>query len=429
MKSPEIPLPSEAVTPVTVSQLAGLTPSAALESLIQQNIDLTTRLNINLRRVADMERIVQNLTAQNQNFETQKDAFREEIQVLHKRFQAQESKLLNYRLEKENAEKAYATLVIEHRSLKSKLEADKISSQKAADRIAKFRYKIHHHIRPLLKSVQADSDLLPLVQDELRRYKRYRSRTHKIVRPMVRNLKFQLTTYRDRCERLEVKTTELSQRIEELLNHLRTRSEQFESDQKKLVSYHEDRWSETNAKLEKTAADFESMKARYDAIFAEKEKTEEANVVLHNRSITAERRLEEVEQRYQSDIENLQSSLAKFETLWNEISQKLDITTVQLEAAQRLNTTLTEDLRQEREKNEQLNARIRQLKIKEVAKQSVKNAEPLLTANPEVPQQIIEDAESKNQISINTKLESLFAEIESGDLGQGHLHDNDVTSS
>ncbi len=407
----DIPIPSESIHAIQVSQLAGLTQSAALESLIQQNIDLTTRLNINLRRVADMERVIQNLSAQNQNFETQKDAFREELQVLHKRFQVQESKLLTFRIEKENAEKAYANAVLDQKQLKDKLELEKFRAQASEKRIQKFRTKIHSYIRPLFKSLSADSELLPQVQSDLQLYKRYRSRVRKFIKPWARDLKFQLKSYKDRCERLEVKTTELSRRIEELLNHLGTRTEQFDSDQKKLVDFHETRWSEQNASLEKLQADFDSLTLRYKATQESKQNIEEENMTIHNRAIASERRLEEVEARFQEDLGKLQADLARYEGMWTEASQKLEMTAVQWEAAQRLNSTFTDDLKKEREQNEELKTRIRHMKIHEIAQQSVRNAGPLLEANPQVPQQIVEET------SIS-KLESLFAEIQSGDMGQ-----------
>lgn len=429
-QNPDIPIPSERVAPVQVSQLAGLTQSAAIESLIQQNIDLSTRLNINLRRVADMENAIHNLGGQVQGFEAQKEAFREEIQVLHKRFQAQESKLLSFRIDKENAEKSYANLVMDHKAFKEKFDSEKLVNEGIQLRYAKFRFRIHNQIRPLFKSLQTDSALLPLVQKELGRFKKYRERIQKVARPYIRSLKFQLNTFKERCERLEVKNSELATKIEELLNHLRTRKEAFESDQRKLVAYHEDRFNENNAKLEATQMDLASMTKRFEEAQAdikrikdEKEKVEEDNVGLHNRTIAAERSLSEIESRYQGDIQAIQARLATFEQQWKDASEKLDLTTVQLEAAQRLNNSLTEDLKQERDQAEEFKARIRQLKIQEVAQQSARHAEPLLAANPAIPQQMVEEPTPVVSTPIEnlgiSKIETLFAEIQSGDMGSG----------
>jgi chromosome segregation ATPase len=428
-QNPDIPIPSERVAPVQVSQLAGLTPSAALESLISQNIDLSTRLNINLRRVADMENAIKNLGGQVQGFESQKEAFREEIQVLHKRFQAQESKLLTFRIDKENAEKSYAGLVMEYKAFKEKFDSEKSMNEGIQLRYAKFRFRIHNQIRPLFKSLQADSQLLPLVQKELGRFKKYRERIQKIARPYIRNLKFQLNTFKERCERLEVKNSELAVKIEELLNHLRTRKEAFESDQRKLVTYHEDRYNENNAKLEAVRMDLTSMTKRFEEgqaeiarLKGEKDRIEEEGVSLHNRTIAAERSLGEIESRYQGDIQALQDRLGTFEQQWKTASEKLDLTSVQLEAAQRLNGSLAEDLRQEREQAEEFKSRIRQLKIQEVAQQSARHAEPLLAVNPSIPQQIIEEVAVISTPVENlgiTKIEALFAEIQSGDMGSG----------
>ncbi len=428
-QNPDIPLPSEKVAPVQVSQLAGLTPSAALESLIQQNIDLSTRLNINLRRVADMENAIKNLGGQVQGFEAQKEAFREEIQVLHKRFQAQESKLLTFRIDKENAEKSYATLVMNYKAFKEKFDSEKSVNEGIQLRYAKFRFRIHNHIRPMFKSLQADSQLLPLVQKELGRFKKYRERIQKVARPYIRSLKFQLHTFKERCERLEIKNTELGVKIEELLNHLRTRKEAFESDQRKLVAYHEDRYNENNAKLEAVGMDLTAMAKRLEEsqanvarLRSEKERAEEEGVSLHNRTIAAERSLSEIESRYQGDIQALQIRLNTFEQQWQNALEKLDFTSVQLEAAQRLNGSLTEDLRQEREQAEEFKARIRHLKIQEVAQQSARNAEPLLAVNPTIPQQIIEEVDVTPAPVENlgiSKIETLFAEIQSGDMGSG----------
>ncbi|MGE3973220.1 MAG: hypothetical protein AB7F59_01695 [Bdellovibrionales bacterium] len=414
-----VPIPSEPATLDVAFQTHNSTHSVAIESLIQQNIDLSTRLNIHIRRVSDLEQGIQHYQNQFTQFQSQKEAYKEEIQVLHKRFQTQENLVITYRIDKENAEKAYANLVIDHRNLKEKTEKDRALFIGHIRRLEQYHRRIREVITPLFRKYKNEASLVPALQQKLQWFEKYKSKIKKNVRPWVKSLKFDLQTQTDKAQRSELKSHELGARIQELLTHMKAQSDHFEQDQKTLVDYHEKRYGHISKELELYKIDFEHQKQKLEQTTIIKNKFEEANAAHENKTILAERKLLTLEASYQADIQKLQGDIRTVEELWTESKKNAEMLEAHLGAAQRLNQKLSEDMQEARKENELLRLRIRQVKLQaevipsasilEVTRPTLAGTEALFQ-NPLVPQTLIGE---ENTASAD-RIEDLFLEIQSG---------------
>jgi hypothetical protein len=398
-----VPIPSEPPSLEAAAQLSNPTHSVALESLIQQNIELTTRLNIQLRRVSELEQGLSHYQTQMSQFQNQKESFKEEIQVLHRRFQTQENLVITYRIDKENAEKAYANLVMDHKSLKERIEGDRNRFVARIQRLEKYRRRIRESILPLFRQYKAGSELVIPLKNRVQSLERYKSKIKKHVRPWVRGLKLDLQAQSQKVIKQEIKSQELALRIQELINHLKVKSQSFEQDQKTLVEYHEKRFSTVSKELELYKLDFENQKHKLELTLRSKNHYEEANAALENQAILAGRKLAEVTGQNQTEILKLQQDLKAAEELWTESNKKAEMLEAHLAASQRLNEKMGQDMREARNENELLRLRIRQ------AKTQTSGTEALFQTTP-MPQTIIEDVPNESA----GRIEGLMAEIQSG---------------
>src|ERR1051325_6147799 len=83
----QIPLPDQLPTRIDVSRLPqDILHTSTVETLLNQNQDLMTRLSINIRRVTDLEVLLRQRQEQIRVLEAQKDALGEEFEVLSEKY-------------------------------------------------------------------------------------------------------------------------------------------------------------------------------------------------------------------------------------------------------------------------------------------------------------------------------------------------------
>jgi len=394
-----VPLPNEIPSQIDLSQVApSIRQSAVVESLIQQNLDLTSRLTVNLRRAADLEEVTQALTETVLRFDAQKEIFNEEVTVLRSRISSLEAKLSEIQIEADSSGRAYASILIEYQDLKSTLEKEKRELKIRVRRFERYRARIRNLLIPAAKRLKVQVQDMNRIQIENRRLTKYKRFIRTFIRPWSRELSSKIKFYRDRCEKLEFRNKDLSDQIVEVSSTLRSKTSEIEFDQRKLIDYHEKRFTKISTELDQYKFDFEVLREKFQEVDRQGEEYLEKNVKLENRAIVAERKLDQLQMEWKVELEKLSAEKSQLETLWNQSRLSQETSLTQSDAASRLNKKLSAELNLLRRENEQLRLRIRE---KSVAPKE---------SNSVVPQA---EPPKFSESSVN-RMENLFAEIQSG---------------
>jgi len=375
------------------------TPSSvAIESLIQQNMDLTTRLNINLRRVAELENVIHSYGEQSQYFQQQKSAFQEEVQVLQKRFQNLETRALSYKIDKENAEKAYAHLVMDQKSNRERLTQENNYLKNQITTFARYRTRIQSQISPLFKAYREDSLALQKTEQNLKRHLKYRKNMQSKITPLFKEALNNTKIYKTKIETLELQQLEAQKVIQRFKSEIQQMQEEHDEDQKRLVMYHETRSRQTEINLENTQAELKSTKKRLGEEFDKREQVETELLKANNKTLEVNRQYEDLFSSAETEIHALKNEVTHSQELWKKASILNEQKDIQIRSMQKVNEKLQIELRELREQ------------VQETKKERpIENTPPpeiLFAPRKSIPQSFIEtDVE---------RISDLLAQIQSG---------------
>lgn len=416
--------------------------TSTVESLISQNQDLMTRLSVNIRRVADLEIALRNRDEGLRSIAAQKDAIQEEHEIVSEKYRMLKTQTDRTRLEKEALEKNFAEIHSRYQETQDRLQEENYFFRGLLGIMNRYRNRVRKFVKPLLKkqkhTIAALAARVELTEKELAdsrewmqmeiserqaaldRFVRYRRRMRAAARPRIAALMQEVESLKRLSHEQAITISELQTRSDKLQLLLTEQIENFDSDQSRLVAYHEDRWQALQAENEKIveeiktvraesteiklrAAEAESAKARAleDAEAAKKRAVDEV-AALENRVIRAERTQDELEKKRVAEAEAARAEIARLEGQIEKAAEALEDLQAKDAASSALNRRLSQDLNNLRRENEQLRLRLRSAKAPEAA--AAATPPPAPSAGNGAHMQI-------------ERIERLLAEIQSGHSG------------
>ncbi|HEX4923740.1 MAG TPA: hypothetical protein VFV50_06625 [Bdellovibrionales bacterium] len=404
----QIPLPDQLPAPADFSHLPPeVLHTSTVETLISQNQDLMTRLSVNIRRVADLEIALRTRDENLRSVAAQKDAVQEEFEIVSEKYRTLRAQTDRTRLEKEGLEKSFAEIHSRYQETQARLQEENYFFRGLLGIMNRYRMRVRKYVKPLLKRQKQTiaalvsrveltekelSDTRDWMQSEISerqsaidRLVRYRRRMRAAARPRVDRLERELGEMKKLAHEQAMTIEELQSRSDRLQKLLTEQIDNFDSDQSRLVAYHEDRWQSLKAESEKALSEkdelLQSATAAKDALAQETERLKnkvseleaaQAQAVqemasFENRVIRAERTQEELEKKRIGESETARNDRARLETQLEKAAAALEDLRARDAAASALNRRLSQDLNNLRKENEQLRLRLRAVKAPETA--------------------------------------------------------------
>jgi hypothetical protein len=315
--SPQVPLPNEIPDPPNLNSLpAHILHSGTVETLMEQNDDLASRLKVNLRRNSVLEQqimehqsIVDELTNTNVNLLSQ-------VQIL--------------------------------------LEKDRLTKEKRAAgdwRRDNELQKVDLLKERLLAAEERKNEL----KCDLRYESAFRRRIDRWVRPLIKKLKEELASERKFVHgiitQLEVKDAALSDlkaKIADQLKYALTIERNFSRDQSRLTEQYEEKIKSYVSELGNLKSEAKLLKEKASRI----EHFTKENAELENRGISFERQIAEQNKKLQEA--HLQSQAAErmaiqfenLQTMWSESQKRIESLKNQNESLNLINQELVNRLNQ-----------------------------------------------------------------------------------
>jgi chromosome segregation ATPase len=282
-----IPIPTELPAAPDLKDLpTEVLHSGTVETLLQQNQDLMSRLSITIRRNAELEQELHKTHVEHQRMLRQKEAFEDETQLARDSFHKVQSENLQLRTEIEKHEKDFARVYAEAQEIKG--------------RIADFEKQA--------------SDAKDEAKSTNVRYQSYRQKIRDKIRPYIRELKASNLESQKLYAKYEQLSVTLKKQITDSNRYIQEQGKRFEDDQRQLVEYHESRYSELEAKFNKATTDLDFFRQRAHDYENKNENLNEKNINLENQKVLAERNLAEFEQKHHKEVKELQEKLVEHRT-------------------------------------------------------------------------------------------------------------------
>lgn len=265
-QAPQVALPNQ----IPQSLKTPVETSATLELVIQQNQDLMARLSISLRRCAEYElRLKQNLEL-NRGLQTQNDSLRDEVSCLQQKYKKFEETLQMLKTQRQTYQARFDETLHLYQSSLVQIE-----------RLQRYRSRIRKWVAPLLKK-------------SAQKFKNSEAQGQSLVYQNLQNLK--------RLSEQDVQLKDLNKKLADL-------EQQFTQDLQRLTEFHEERLALAKSETAQDRATVE--KANEKSLFLESQvrNLEDAKVLLENRTVFAERRLQETEKKLEIENEKMRAQL------------------------------------------------------------------------------------------------------------------------
>lgn len=298
-----IPLPDE--VPPPPSGMSSMPRDLnAFDSLMAQNKDLTERLSVQLRRNLEIEDFARKLNERNSYLELQAKTLHGEMNALSIANSDAERRCFELRDQRDQAERQFAELQSEV------------------------------------------TERLMFLSSRVRQLSKFRERVHKIVRPYVRSLKQTMQTERDAFQKhlkelldLRDRNQEYKKQLNEAYQSLQETKSTADTLQRDLVETYELKLSNLTSELDITKGQAESDARRVRDLESRMRQLVERQALIENRAVVAERNLEELRSKFDTETSDRQNEIIHLTTE----NKRLEVVSQSLDnAKQQLNQALTE---------------------------------------------------------------------------------------
>ncbi len=235
----------------------GSSKSRTVQTLMNQNQDLSSRLSVALKKNIELE----------QRLEESEDHFRH----LKNKFEssAEQNQLLKDKIN--HFEGQISQLLNENQTQDLKFSELYNAYQEKIEYIKKLSYRLH-------------------------RFLKYRTHIRGYIRPFINRLKIEGQEYKsyyikasEKIQEQEILIQNLKQRVQEAIEHIQKQAQTFEQDQAELVSYHEERYQAVCQENEKLSQQYTEKAELSLELNKEVEALKEQEVELTNKAIYFER--------------------------------------------------------------------------------------------------------------------------------------------
>jgi len=411
-KVDQIPLPTQVPGRPDVSNSIH---SATVDSLLSQNLDLMTRLSINIRRVTGLETQLEKKEKRERDLSNEVAKLEEAHEILGRQFENSKDNISEAIERKQEAEKAFSTLYSKRQESQEMLESEVFSLRRETRILLNYRRRIQRYVRPLIDSIRwklsrtFDIEKKFLQQSwVLKRHQKYRRRVQKTVRPLVDRQKIWLAELEKKNSRLELKVSEISGHLIDTCEHLQKKSIAMDEEKIQLVQYNEKRYTAVASELEiakqKSKCTDQQLENAIRREQQAREKTEHMEgdlIVSENRSIKAQRALQEDGRKHAERVNGLENKVAELHGLWTQNRTQLEEN--KLMDSDGRNNRLKDQIQFLREENSRLLSHLKVAGKEPALKKPPlrKNKSPL----PEMPSHIQK---------LSNKIDQLFREVQSG---------------
>lgn len=288
---PNLPVPNQVPEPVDLSHLPShILRSGAVETLIQQNEDLTARLRVGLRRNSLLEEKISQLEKHLRVFEHKNSVLSDQMLVLQQKDEMVSKKKDEYEttihdqrkqihlLETQYAE-MYATAQQRQQSLRNRVEF----FSRRISRFIKYRRKI----KTLLQRLRNESE------DTIRTLRR----ENELLRSQVSQVNESHSSLKDR----------LSQTIE----RLQAQEKEAQKQSIALVDSYESQISALNNQIQELESERNFFKNEADQL----EGLREEKVRLENQIILEQRKLSDYKETTEEELKAIQTDLSEYRSL------------------------------------------------------------------------------------------------------------------
>lgn len=299
----QVPLPDE-LPPPPLNLLSQHRDLNAFDSLMAQTKDLTDRLSVQLRRNLEIEDFARKLNERNSYLELQARTLHGEMNVLTISNSEIEKRAFDLRAQRDQAERQYAELQTE----------------------------LSGRLMQLSNRVSVLS--------------RFRDRFRRVIKPFVRELKRTMQAEREAFQMhlkelldLREKNQSYKKQITEAYETLQEKALQAESAQRDLVETYELQISNLTSELDITKGQAESDARRVRDLESRLRQMVERQALIENRAVVAERNIDEIRSRYDSEISERHNEVIHLTTE----NKRLEVVCHSLDSAkQQLNQALNE---------------------------------------------------------------------------------------
>ncbi len=237
--------------------------STAVETLLQQNDELMSRLSVSLRRISNLENTVDSQENSVKKFRHHYEVLKDEVYILNEKTQKIES---DFRVKNE-----------EHTALLKKYKA------------------IDNEYTRLFNDQQADKETHTrqhkLVSRRLQRYMKYRQS----LSPLLIKLRSEKRETEALCHELDHQNKALKEKLETLTTYIQRQADTFKNDKNDLLNNHK----KSSEALEQQSEALKEFEVKLETISKE-------NIQLKNENIEKTRTSTEIEQRAQKQVQALQ---------------------------------------------------------------------------------------------------------------------------
>lgn len=413
----QIPTPNQIPSRLDLTQLpAQVLRSAAVEALANQNEDLMARLNVAMKRSAQLENHISELQQERFELEHQLNSARDAALVLQEKDRRFSEVYGKFEAETQSSREQLQLLETQFSELFVTSQEQKRNSQEKIEKLSK----------------------------EIQRYQRY----HRRIQKATAKLKVRIETQSARLQQEEGQVRELRQHLAEAATRIQHLAKLNDQNQKQLVESYEKDLKDLRdqvSKLERENRAFSEKTQDYEALF-------EKSVALENRLIQEQRQFAEFRQcrekeiatlqvevsdlRTQNksnliEIENLQCQFAEvsaesltlkekearttdqietLQMLWQDSQTQIEKINVKNSALQNLNQQLSSTIQQQRHEINQLKGQIEAQNLNTTERiKEIKGQLQIMNKNSSLS--FIEEQTPERVIS---RIDTLIAEIQSG---------------
>lgn len=277
--------------------------SGVIESLINQNDDLMSRLTVALRRVASLEEKIADSQLEANQFKTKYDNLKDQVLVLR-----EQSRLV--------AERARST------EEKYKREDQSLGDLKEQIHILEIRYaelytSTQEKQAELLAKIEIQRDF---IEKFTRRYTKYRQN----MRRAVFSTKNELHSLRAKRHGQETILSDLRKNISESTSYISEQSKEHKNQILNLTNAYEDQLRGFKNKIDTLDGQNRILTERS----LDFEKTINEKVKLENALIISERRFEEIQIHSAAEVSDIQKTLARYRNDAKSLAIELESQTV-----------------------------------------------------------------------------------------------------
>jgi chromosome segregation ATPase len=244
------------------------TKSRTVQTLLNQNQDLSSRLTVALKKNIELEQRLEENEDHLRLIKNKLETTSEQNILLKEKSNHFESQISQLRIEAQKQDAKFAELYNAY--------------QEKIGYIQKLSYRLH-------------------------RFLKYRTRIRGYIRPLINRLKIQTEEFKnyyikatEKINEQEKQIQSLKIKVQEALDHIQKQTQTFEEDQAELVRYHESRYQNVVSQNENLTIQIEESRKALEATKKELERYKENEAELSNKSIYFERVYTDLKAEYDS---------------------------------------------------------------------------------------------------------------------------------